>query len=238
MPGTADARAQLAAEAAMDAARQQAIDAAVAEAGGREAGTMPGFIQALVEMAETPSTVSWTRILSRCMRTDLSRASGADDYSRGRPSKRQGSVGWDDGAPLLPRMVGADVRALLAIDTSGSMSDAALAEIVREVDRCCRAGGVRLDVLTHDTRVVQVWRDIDGSTTIKRDGLGGRGGTNFHPVFEWIAEQRERYALVVMATDGEGPAPIEAPRRTSVVWLLNDEDCESPVEWGRCITRS
>ena len=50
----------------------------------------------------------------------------------------------------------------------------------------------------------------------------GRGGTDFRPVFEWVAREAPE-ALVLYATDGLGSFPERKPVN-AVIWLLTDSE--------------
>jgi predicted metal-dependent peptidase len=57
------------------------------------------------------------------------------------------------------------------------------------------------------------------------------GGTDFRPVFE-LAD-RLHIPLLIVFTDGEGPAPEHANQK--VLWVLT-KDGKKPAEYGHCIT--
>ena len=63
-----------------------------------------------------------------------------------------------------------------------------------------------------------------------RDGKGG-GGTDFHPVFDLIAEGDEPPEVLLFLTDGFGPAPKNRPNYP-VIWGVI-EDGRQPANWGQ-----
>lgn len=121
----------------------------------------------------------------------------------------------------------------VAIDTSGSMSREEIALILGEI------GGLRAtaestttviqcDAAIHEVCSYEAYDQIDPNLTIL-----GRGGTDFRPVFELLAEglpdQPPVDALIYM-TDGYGTAPAEPPE-VPTLWVLT-ESGRAPVDWG------
>jgi len=194
----------------IDAAR-----AAVKRASGAGAGSGSTEIDA----AAGPQ-VSWPDTLARFMR-----ASNDRDWSFARPNRRHIWRGLYLPGPL-PIDGG---RFVVAIDTSGSMSDADLARILSEVDAIRTQCASELTVLQFDAEIHAVaefsrFAEEDGavgSTKVMR--MFGRGGTDLRLPFEWaereLAKGREISALIV-CTDGYGPLPEEAPRELPVLFLL------------------
>ena len=60
------------------------------------------------------------------------------------------------------------------------------------------------------------------------DGFAGGGGTDFRPLFEWVAAEQLRPDLLVYFTDAEGEFPEYAPDYP-VLWLVKGK---APVPWG------
>lgn len=61
--------------------------------------------------------------------------------------------------------------------------------------------------------------------------MGGGGGTDFKPVFEWIANRHLRADLLVYFTDAQGTFPAQAPYYP-VIWLIKGK---ATVPWGERI---
>jgi predicted metal-dependent peptidase len=146
-----------------------------------------------------------------------------DDYSFLRPSRREGEA-------ILPRLASAGIEVVVALDTSGSIGEAELAEFGAEVDAL--KGQVRARVILHacdqalDPRGPWVFESWEPAV-LPRDLKGG-GGTRFTPVFEWITRERLRPDLLIYFTDGEGEFPEREPDYP-VVWLVKGR---APVPWG------
>jgi predicted metal-dependent peptidase len=112
---------------------------------------------------------------------------------------------------------------VFAIDTSGSMSEAVLGGIAGELRAFRETFPCQLTVIQADDRVRSITRleALDGVAIPQRLPLQGRGGTDFRPVFEWVACEAPD-ALLLYATDGEGSFPAAAPA-LPVIWLLTRE---------------
>jgi len=48
----------------------------------------------------------------------------------------------------------------------------------------------------------------------------GGGGTSFYPIFSAVAEMKPKPNVVIVLTDGGGPAPASAPPGVTVIWVL------------------
>lgn len=112
------------------------------------------------------------------------------------------------------------------IDTSGSMSDADLCDIAAELRYLRR--GRRIIVVQCDCGIQSVER-FSG----RIDRCVGRGGTDFRPVFEPSLLRRTRAELIIVFTDGCGPAPEDQPR-VPVIWALT-QPYTPPAQWGKVI---
>jgi predicted metal-dependent peptidase len=163
----------------------------------------------------------WRMLLARYM---MSMA--RDDYSFQRPSRREGEA-------LLPSLYSDEVNVVVALDTSGSVSDEEMREFVGEIDAL--KGQVRARVTLHacDERlsehgpwVFQSWDPL----ALPRAVSGG-GGTRFTPVFEWVERDNLRPDLLLYFTDAEGEFPPHAPAYP-VIWLVKGK---ADVPWGQRI---
>jgi predicted metal-dependent peptidase len=115
-------------------------------------------------------------------------------------------------------------RLVFAVDTSGSMSDAQIAQIYGEIRAFRETFPCGLTVLQADVRVhsVEEYGELDGSEVPPRVQIKGRGGTDFRPVFRWLEDQAQfvdaTRSPLVFATDGYGTFP-SAPPACPVIWL-------------------
>ncbi len=112
---------------------------------------------------------------------------------------------------------------VFAIDTSGSMSDGELNEIVAEIRAFRETFPSRLTIIQADAAIHSVteYADFDGTEMPKSVTLQGRGGTDFRPVFEWLGKEASGPStLLIYCTDGFGIFPDWAPE-FPVIWLLS-----------------
>jgi len=182
--------------------------AAAAQA-ARQAGKMSQSLMRLIDNLLAPQ-LPWRALLARYMMN-----AARDDYSFQRTSRR------DTGAALMPRLYSQGVSVVVALDTSGSIKDEELREFLSEVDAL--KGQVRAEVVLHacDDKLCAggPWRFAQWEPITLPEGLSGKGGTDFRPIFEWIDRERLNPDLLVYFTDAKGQFPEREPHYP-VVWLV------------------
>jgi predicted metal-dependent peptidase len=194
----------------------------MAEAGqhARQAGRLSASWTRLVDELIEPA-LPWRVLLARFMMS-----AARDDYSYQRLSRREGLA-------VMPRLATGEVDVCIAIDTSGSIQQSALAEFTAEVDSLKSQIRARVTLLACDERLdtrspwtFQAWEPLSLPPT-----FSGGGGTTFVPVFEWIAGTQYRPDVLVYLTDAEGEFPSIAPDYP-VIWLVKGK---AGVPWGERI---
>ena len=182
--------------------------AAAAQA-ARQAGKMSQSLMRFVDNLLAPQ-LPWRALLARYMMN-----AARDDYSFQRTSRR------DTGAALMPRLYSQSVNVVVALDTSGSVKDEELREFLTEVDAL--KGQVRAEVTLHacDDKLCEggPWRFAQWEPVTLPEGLSGKGGTDFRPVFDWLERERLNPDLLVYFTDAQGQFPEREPQYP-VVWLV------------------
>lgn len=103
---------------------------------------------------------------------------------------------------------------LVAVDTSGSVSDSELQEFFHEVHHIFKTG-TEITVVQCDAAISNV-SSYRKNLEIK---IHGRGGTSFEPVIDYYAENLHKFTCLIYFTDGEAPAPSKAPRK--ILWVLS-----------------
>ena len=118
---------------------------------------------------------------------------------------------------------------LLAIDTSGSVSDSELKEFMNEIHHIHKAG-VDITIIQCDT-VIQSIKEYNG----KFGGLAisGRGGTEFDPVLEYYNENLRKYTSLVYFTDGECYTSVKP--KAPVLWVLSEQSSMNEALPGKVI---
>lgn len=214
---------------ALEALRHQFEQAVASAERAPRHGTTPGGGNAEIDAAGV-GRVSWQTHLARFMQDRIGR-----DWSFARPNRKHLWRGL-----YLPGPVDIDGgHFVVAIDTSGSMSDAVLAQILAEVDAirrscACELTVLQFDAAIHATARFSQWQcedDAIGTTRTMR--CYGRGGTDLRLPFAWAEEARnngERISALIVATDGYGPLPAQAPADLPVLFLLTPQ--HAPPRFG------
>ena len=199
------------------------IVASAAQTVERMRGELPGHIARVVKTMLRPE-FDWRAMLARFV---------TSCYGGGRrwlpPSRRHVHRGL-----YLPSMRQDRLRAVVAIDTSGStMND--LPTFFTELSGILNSfGGYTVTVLQCDHAIqhVQTFSSDDGPLpTGDQWKARGFGGTSFAPVFDYVAKHAElEPSMLVYFTDGYGEAPAKAPPYP-VLWMLV-KDGTPPAQWG------
>jgi predicted metal-dependent peptidase len=117
-----------------------------------------------------------------------------------------------DGNPALK--IKTKKHILVAIDTSGSVSNDELAEFFAEIKHMHRSG-VKLSIAECDADIHKIY-DYKGKTP---EFVHGRGGTAFQPVVDYLQHNNKKYTSLIYLTDGECPAPTKPCKPT--LWVLS-----------------
>jgi predicted metal-dependent peptidase len=184
-----------------------------------QAGKLGAEMARLVDHQLEPQ-LPWRALLARY----LSQAA-RDDYSYLRPSGRR------EGPAVYPSLRSGQVDVVVAIDTSGSIGEADLAEFAAEVDALKGQLRARLTVLACDTALAPdgPWEFEPWETFRLPRTLQGGGGTRFVPVFEFVDRLVRPPDLVIYFTDARGEFPPAEPPYP-VLWLVKGR---APVPWGQ-----
>jgi predicted metal-dependent peptidase len=223
----------------VDAAQKNTLEAAkqhFESAKGR--GSTPGWIEEQIGKLENRRRDrDWVRETSTLVRRRSGIImSGGADFSIARPSRR--SL-LREGL-LRPGMIEQQLEAAIYIDTSLSMANAALQYAKNTICNIMGQLGIstvwlgQCDAKVQEVRRVRL-RDVP---TIP---IKGRGGTNFNPIFEGeksVKTLRPRPDMVVIITDGDGPAPDKPPPGICVIWLIVPTGYHRPATWGHLIVAS
>ncbi|MGA8807118.1 MAG: VWA-like domain-containing protein [Thermoanaerobaculia bacterium] len=121
----------------------------------------------------------------------------------------------------------ARLRVCAVVDTSGSMDARTLAVINGELAVLARL---------HDVTVVQCDDRVRSVApfTGQIARIIGRGNTDFRPPLERVFLADQGAEVVVYFCDGQGPAPVRAPR-VPVIWAITAAG-RRPAAWGHMIS--
>ena len=212
VPLTPDERETLAAQW-----RQRLAGAAQQAA---QAGKLGGHWQRIIEHLLQPR-LPWRMLLARYLS-----ATAREDYSYSRPSRR-------DSVALLPRRQSHQIELVVAVDLSGSLSATEIAQFIGEIDALKGQLRARIALLPCDAALspgapfqCEPWEALRLPKTLR-----GGGGTDFTPVFAWVARAGMHPDALVYFTDGQGRFPPAAPSYP-VLWLIKGR---ATVPWGQRI---
>ncbi len=184
-----------------------------------QAGKLDGDMARMVDFLLQPQ-LPWRNLVSRYMN-----AIAREDYTYTRPSTRRGDPA------IYPSLRSAQIDIVVAIDTSGSISNAEINEFVSEIDALKGQMRARVTLLACDSElaagcpwVFEPWEEF----TLPKQIAGG-GGTRFIPVFDWARQQDKQPDILVYFTDAEGEFPTIEPA-FDVIWLVKGK---AKVPWGQ-----
>jgi len=103
---------------------------------------------------------------------------------------------------------------LVAIDTSGSVSDKEVKEFLNEIHHIHKTGS-EVTILQCDT----VIRSIEKYKPNEDITLHGRGGTDFDPVLEYYNENQRKYTCLFYLTDGECSTDVKP--KGKMLWVIS-----------------
>ena len=185
-------------------------------------GHLPSALEIFINGQLAPK-VRWAEALSRFM-TERS----PDDYSWQRPNRR-----FIGGGLFMPSRQSSNTlgEIVVAIDTSGSMTQELLERVAAELNDIKQAARpTKLHVVYCDSDIQHV--DTFGLHDDIELALRGGGGTSFQPVFDWIEENEINPRCLVYFTDGYAEFP-EQPHSYPVMWAIIDSS-ETPP-WGEIL---
>lgn len=185
----------------------------------KQRGLLPGSIGTLVEELLQPQ-IPWRQQLWRFFNQRK-----PDRISWNKPNRRLIAQGiYMPSKRFIPT---GDV--VIAVDTSGSISDEELQIFASEIKEIHKALQPKkmwvadVDTEIHDRVKEYTQYDEPQFTYV------GRGGTDFEPVFQWVKENNINPDALVYLTDGYAPWPKEIPNYP-VLWVITNHDVKP--DWG------
>lgn len=158
----------------------------------REVGDLPGSLERLVQEVLWPR-LDWRELLGRFL-SERTR----DDYSWTPPNKRY--VYLDVILPSLSHRKLPEV--VLALDTSGSVTDREMEQFAAEVSGILESFDTTIHVAYCDCKLTgtDCFGRVDLPLTLSPEG---GGGTDYRPVFDWIEQEQMDPVCLVYLTDLE-----------------------------------
>ena len=163
-----------------------------------------------VQMMNKPPQLCWQAILKKYVGT----IAAGKHKTRTRLNRRQ-----PERFDLSGQQDEKVLKIVVAIDTSGSVSDRDVAYILNEIVAIIAGRKHSLTVIECDSAVQRVY-SVKTQADIKKNVMG-RGGTAFAPVIEYVNNDRYfRDALLIYFTDGCGEREIPRPRTYRNLWVI------------------
>ncbi len=188
-------------------------------------GNIPGDVVAKI-MANVKVKVDYRKVLSGFRASVLS---SKRQLTRLRPNRRSGFENMGSVRKF-------DTKLLVAVDVSGSISDASIARFYSVINRMFKYGMEHIDTVQFDYEMGEV-RSF--KRKVKKVTVVGRGGTSYQPIFDYITEHTDYDGLIIF-TDGYAERPVLSKKlRTKIAWVCNNRsNYEINGEWmrqyGRC----
>ena len=184
----------------------------------KKRGTVPGEIEGVIIVEEIlPPKFDW--------RGFIRRFTGVSTKVFTKKIRRKENRRFDDNPGLKVKM---RQHMLLAIDTSGSVSDNELKEFMGEIHHIYKCG-VDITIIQCDTTI----KSIEPYTGKHEINVKGRGGTEFDPVIEYFNANLRKYTSLVYFTDGECYADVKPKGNT--LWVLSERSSMNDSLPGKVI---
>lgn len=182
---------------------------------GKDAGEIPGEISRAIDALINPK-LPWQQILMRYVSQIVK-----DDYSWSRPNKRFFPNHY------LPSQHSYTIgEIIVAIDTSGSVSDEELIEMLSEVE-CIRDTfkPEKLTVIDCDYKIQGI-HDVNKHDNITDIKFTGSGGTSFQPVIDHCNEVNPE--ILIYFTDLYAD-DVENPGDYPIIWICTSDKPASNI---------
>ena len=168
-------------------------------------GCTPGEIKDLIKVDEVlPPKFDWKNYVRRF--------SGTSSRVFTKKLRRKENRKFDDNPGLKIKM---KKHVLLAIDTSGSVSNEEVKEFMGEMKHIHKTG-VAMTLAQCDTSIRKI-EEYNGSNELN---IEGRGGTEFDPILDYFNANLRKYTSLIYFTDGECYTSVKP--QAPVLWVLSE----------------
>jgi predicted metal-dependent peptidase len=197
-------------QAAMEAHWKKAIQQATAVARGSGKGNLPLGVERAFDLSGQ-AQIDWRTVLWRFL---VRTPTDFQEYDR-----RQVGRGY-----YIETLQGETLRVYVCIDTSGSVDDALVKNLLAEVQAILRAYPGLEGLLFYADAALY------GPHTLGQElpPPQGGGGTDFRPFFEHLREHHEPYlgGVCIYLTDGFGDFPADTPELPTL-WVVSPGGLDS-----------
>lgn len=189
------------------------------DAATQSRGKFPGGLAGLIQKAMEPPVITWEEHLRRF----IGSIAAGKKPSLFRRNRRQ-----PERVDLKGELRDKEIDLVVAIDTSGSMSDKIISECMNEIFELVKLMKAEITIIECDSRIHKVYKANQVSDV--QPEIIGRGGTAFTPVFEWLNKNKKRDAVLIFMSDGYGESKLacKANKHQGTLWLMTErKDCLS-----------
>ena len=171
-------------------------------------GSLPSSLLAEIRKALRHETLNWRAILQHF----IHRATIVNTMpTRKKPNRRYGV--YFDGSKVECKL-----DMLIAIDTSGSISDTELCLFFSEIEKI-KALGMTINVVECDADIQKVYKYKNIPHVV-----AGRGGTAFEPVFNYVRDKcKPKPNCILYLTDLYGNLNFKNVSRVPTLWVVTTE---------------
>jgi predicted metal-dependent peptidase len=120
---------------------------------------------------------------------------------------------------------------VVALDTSGSVSQKELSQFLAEVKAIADIGANTLHIVFCDAKI-GAWYTVELNEGLPHIKATGGGGTDFRPVFKAVGKKGMNPSVLIYYTDGYGSFPDRQPGYP-VLWAVTKNHKKPP--WGKSI---
>jgi predicted metal-dependent peptidase len=208
----------------VDQVAQDIADAVAKGTKGR--GSVPAGWRGWANSVLTPPKIPWQRVLAGLVRRAVEHQRGMLTQSMRRISKktRQGSY-------IRPGWVKPVVTAAVVVDTSKSMTDKDLADVLSEVMGIVKSTGTPAEMIGCSAQAQRCGK-VASAGSLKNMRVPG-GGTDMGAGIEAAANMKPNADVIIVLTDGDTPWPSRAPKAPTIVCLTNELHKASVPKWVR-----
>ena len=183
--------------------------------GDKSKGEIPDEISRIIEKLLNPK-LPWPVILNKFLDQRV-----RDEYSWSRKNRRYTQ------STYLPSLHSYGLSHLtFAIDTSGSVNDDELQEMLSEINGIQQIfNPTKMTILDCDSEIHQV-HQIDQNTDILSLKFNGGGGTSFQPVLDYVTKHPTQALIYFTDLYGEDDLdPVDYP----ILWICNSDHAPAPI---------
>ena len=191
-------------------------------------GSVPAGMDRIIEKALKPR-INWRAEIS-----DWFQSRDKTDYSFSKPNNR-----FSMSSCIMPSLYGESAGKLVfAVDCSGSVSQRELQQIGSEIlDVSETIEPEEMIILWFDTKIYPPQRfDRGDLQDLQQLKPKGGGGTRFHPIFDWMAENEGDgiEGLIILSDGYAGLSNLQEPE-CPVLWAITEDVNDFKPPFGHVV---